>query len=197
MQLWHEAKSSKGQLKHGCGRSTGPAVTQCVAKVLSRKCKRFESSVRAGNPQRCKFYTDSNKNNPLSTFQMNIRHTSSGAGRRGGGRELAGALFRVERRGWGGMGGCAYRVGGGVRRRRAVEGEEEALGGIGDAGGPVHCARPSRLHHPASMVPRLPSPQQTEKRENEGWMLRGDSWERRGRRRLSSFTLDLIRHFDV
>jgi hypothetical protein len=64
MQLWHEAKSSKGQLKHGCGRSTGPAVTQCVAKVLSRKCKRFESSVRAGNPQRCKFYTDSNKKQP-------------------------------------------------------------------------------------------------------------------------------------
>jgi hypothetical protein len=46
--------------------------------------------------------------------------------------------------------------------------EEEALGGIGDAGRPVHCARPRRLHHRASMIPRLPPPQQTGKRLKGG-----------------------------
>jgi hypothetical protein len=57
---------------------------------------------------------------------------------------------------------------------RAVEGDEEALG---DAGGPVHRARPGRLHPPASMIRRLPSPQQQngEEIQGRGWMVRGGS----------------------
>jgi hypothetical protein len=37
---------------------------------------------------------------------------------------------------------------------RAAEGEEEALGGVGHAGGPIHRARPRRLH-PLSPFPWL------------------------------------------
>jgi hypothetical protein len=49
--------------------------------------------------------------------------------------------------------------------RRVVEGDEEALG---DAGGPVHRARPGRLHPPASMIHCLPSPQQQNGEEIQG-----------------------------
>lgn len=77
------------------------------------------------------------------------------------------------------MGKCAYRVGAGMRRRRAVEGEEEALGGVGDAGGPVHRARPRRFHPLASMTTGFlacllrssSSSKGGEEIEGEGWIL--------------------------
>ena len=54
------------------------------------------------------------------------------------------------------VGSHAYRVGAGDRRRRrrgAAEGEEEAPGGVGGAGGPVHRARPRRVHPRARRPP--------------------------------------------
>lgn len=75
--------------------------------------------------------------------------------------------------------GFAYRVGVGDRtrrRRRAAEGEEEALGGVGHVGGSIHRAGPRRLHPLFPARPRFP-PRHCRARGRwsgvDGWMLRG------------------------
>jgi hypothetical protein len=85
--------------------------------------------------------------------------------------------------------GFAYGVRVGVRtwrrrRRRAAEGEEEALGGVGHAGGPIHRGGPRRLHHLFPRRPRFPPRhwrRACERLDSTGWMDASRSTGRGGK----------------
>lgn len=87
--------------------------------------------------------------------------------------------------------GFAYGVGVGVRtrrrrcrRRRAAEGEEEALGGVGRAGGPIHRGGPRRLHTLLPRRPRFPPRhwrRACERLDSTGWMDASRSTGRGGK----------------